>query len=150
MKHTEQAFIVGWVHELVGCPNRHRFVTFQKLSVNQMSGRGSPMCLMNDLRAHEMDSLQYNTEFGNGLPFTYTTQYAHGLCGDALWSGWRSLVEWDGRCLVDHKAGLNLPNGAHRAAGLSLREALLNLPIILMYRRRWETGARLTISRASI
>ena len=50
-----------------------------------------------------MDSLQYNTEFGNGLPFTYTTQYGWqwetrlrtrvGLWW-ALWSGWRSLVEW--------------------------------------------------------
>ena len=47
--------------------------------VNQMSGprfgftylsEGSGAQFLN--RAHEMDSLQYNAEFGGGLPFTYT------------------------------------------------------------------------------
>lgn len=50
--------------------------------VNQMSGprfgftyvsEGSGAQFLN--RVHEMDSAQYNSEFGNGLPFTYTTQY---------------------------------------------------------------------------
>jgi len=50
--------------------------------VNQMSGprfgftyvsEGSGSQFLN--RVHEMDSAQYNSEFGNGLPFTYTTQY---------------------------------------------------------------------------
>ena len=50
--------------------------------VNQMSGprfgftymsEGSGAQFLN--RAHEMDSIQYNAEFGGGLPFTYTTQY---------------------------------------------------------------------------
>ena len=50
--------------------------------VNQMSGprfgftyvsEGSGAQFLN--RAHEMDSAQYNSEFANGLPFTYTTQY---------------------------------------------------------------------------
>ena len=50
--------------------------------VNQMSGprfgltylsEGSGAQFLN--RVHEMDSAQYHTEFGAGLPFTSTTQY---------------------------------------------------------------------------
>lgn len=50
--------------------------------VNQMSGprfgftyvsEGSSAQFLN--RVHELDSTQYHQDFGNGLPFTYTTQY---------------------------------------------------------------------------
>lgn len=50
--------------------------------VNQMSGprfgftyvsEGSSAQFLN--RIHGMDSLQYQSEFGGGMPFTYTTQY---------------------------------------------------------------------------
>lgn len=88
MKHKVQAFIVGLLvgmNSLVAQTDSGSW-GFNDIpedsQVNQMSGprfgftylsEGSGAQFVN--RAHEMDSLQYNAEFGNGLPFTYTTQY---------------------------------------------------------------------------
>ena len=139
MKHQLQAFIVGslvCLNPLVAQTDSDSW-GFNDIpedsQVNQMSGprfgftyltEGNGAQFVN--RAHEMDSLQYNAEFGNGLPFTYTTQYGWqwetrfadtGGPSWAWWSGWRSLVGWRkgssyrrSQALLGcaHKTGLNL------------------------------------------
>lgn len=88
MKHKLQALIVGslvGLNSLVAQTDSGSWGfndVPENSQVNQMSGprfgftyvsEGSGAQFLN--RVHEMDSAQYNAEFANGLPFTYTTQY---------------------------------------------------------------------------
>jgi len=97
MKKEERAYLWGMKHFLFVCSCLFCFqAVFAQLPedswgfndvpdnsvVNQMSGprfgftyvsEGSSAQFLN--RVHEMDSLEYHSEFTNGLPFTYTTQY---------------------------------------------------------------------------